>query len=64
MKHTVEISSDDINQIVVSDLKDAFSWNLDNQEAETELMNAIEVVLQYYMKPSEYKEWFQARGRE
>ena len=64
MKHTIELSIEDINQIVVSDLKDAFSWNLDNQEAETELMNAIEVVLQYYMNPSEYTEWFQARGRE
>ena len=64
MKHTIELSIDDLNRIVVSDLKDAFSWNLDNQEAETELMNAIEVVLQYYMNPSEYTEWFQARGRE
>jgi hypothetical protein len=64
MKHTIELSIEDINQIVVCDLKDAFSWNLDNQEAETELMNAIEVVLQYYMNPSEYTEWFQARGRE
>jgi hypothetical protein len=63
MKHTIDLSIDDINQIVVSDLKDAFSWNLDNQEAETELMNAIEVVLQYYMSPSEYSEWFQTRGR-
>ena len=64
MKHTIELSIDDLNRIVVSDLKDAFSWNLDNQEAETELLNAIEVLLQYYMSPSEYSEWFQARGRE
>lgn len=64
MKHTIELSIDDLNRIVVSDLKDAFSWNLDNQEAETELLNAIEVLLQYYMSPSEYSEWFQTRSRE
>ena len=64
MKHTIELSIDDLNRIVVSDLKDAFSWNLDNQEAETELLNAIEVLLQYYMNPSEYTEWFQTRSRE
>lgn len=64
MKYTIEIAVEDLNQIIVSDLKDTFSWNLDNQEAETELMNAIEVVLQYYMKPSDYREWFKTRGRE
>ena len=64
MKHTIELSIDDINQIVVSDLKDAFNWHLDNEESEYELMNAIEVILSYYMKPSDYSEWFITRGRE
>ena len=64
MKHTIELSIEDINKIVVSDLKDAFNWHLDNEESEYELMNAIEVILSYYMKPSDYSEWFQTRGRE
>ena len=64
MKHTIELSIDDINQIVVSDLKDAFNWHHDSEESEYELMNAIEVILSYYMKPSDYSEWFQTRGRE
>ena len=64
MKHTIELSIEDINKIVVSDLKDAFNWNLDNQESERELMDAIEVVLQYYMKPSDYSDWFTTRGRK
>ena len=64
MKHTIELSIEDINKIVVSDLKDAFNWHLDSEESEYELMNAIEVILSYYMKPSDYSEWFQTRGRE
>jgi hypothetical protein len=64
MKHTIELSIEDINQIVVSDLQDAFNWHLDSEESEYELMNAIEVILSYYMKPSDYSEWFKTRGRE
>lgn len=64
MKYTIELSIEDINKIVVEDLKDAFNWNLDNQESERELMDAIEVVLQYYMKPSDYSTWFTTRKRD
>lgn len=63
MKHTIELSIEDINKIVVEDLKDAFTWNLDNEESEKELMDAIEVLLKYYMKPTEYSAWFTTRGR-
>ena len=63
MKYTIELSGEDINRIIVDDLQDAFKWNLDSEE-ENELLNAIEVMLQYYMKPSEYSEWFKIRGRE
>ena len=63
MKYTIELSGEDINRIIVDDLQDAFKWNL-NSEEENELLNAIEVMLQYYMKPSEYSEWFKIRGRE
>lgn len=57
----IQISTEDVNRIVVSDLKDAFSWNLPDDH--TALLNAIEVVLAHYMRPSEYTAWFQARGR-
>ena len=63
MKYTIELAGEDINRIIVDDLQDAFKWNL-NSEEENELLNAIEVMLQYYMKPSEYSEWFKIRGRE
>ena len=63
MKYTIELSGEDINRIIVDDLQDAFKWNLDS-EGENELLNAIEVMLQYYMKPNEYSEWFKTRGRE
>ena len=63
MKYTIELSGEDINRIIVDDLQDAFKWNLDS-EGENELLNAIEVMLQYYMKPSEYSEWFKTRGRQ
>ena len=63
MKYTIELSGEDINRIIIDDLQDAFKWNLDS-EGENELLNAIEVMLQYYMKPSEYSEWFKIRGRD
>ena len=58
MKHIIEVSRTDIDHIIVADLKNQYSLNEDNRE----LMNAIEVVLQYYMKPTEYTEWFRAKG--
>jgi hypothetical protein len=63
MKYTIEIPTDDVNRIIVKDLQDAFRYNLDSEDKE-ELLDAIEVVLSYYMSSSEYKEWFKTRGRE
>ena len=63
MKYTIELAGEDINRIIVEDLQDAFKWNIDS-EGENELLNAIEIMLQYYMKPSEYSEWFKIRGRD
>lgn len=64
MKYTIEVSREDVDQIVVSDLQDAFKWNLDNEESKRELLDAIEVLLTYYMTPSDYSAWFVSRGRE
>lgn len=63
MKHTIEISSEDLSQIIVNDLKHNYKWHLDSEE-DRELLDAIEVLLAYYMKPSEYSAWFVSRGRE
>ena len=63
MKYTIELSGEDINRIIVDDLQDAFNWNLDSED-KNEVLNAIEVLLAYYMKPSDYSEWFKIRGRE
>jgi hypothetical protein len=63
MKHTIEISSEDLSQIISNDLKHNYKWHLDSKE-DYELLDAIEVMLQYYMKPSDYNEWFKTRGRE
>jgi hypothetical protein len=64
MKYTIEIPTDDVNRIIVNDLKYVFRWKLDDEEDDCELLNAIEVVLAYYMESNEYKEWFKTRGRE
>jgi predicted metallo-beta-lactamase superfamily hydrolase len=45
MKHTIELSIEDINRIVVEDLQNTFKWHLDDEEAQRELMDAIEVLL-------------------
>ena len=64
MKYTIEVSRQDLDQIMVRDLQDAFQWNLDSDEDKQELLDAIEVVLSYYMSPSEFSAWFVTRGRE
>ena len=63
MKYTINLFREDINGIIVEDLQNAFKYNL-KDESQNELLNAIEVLLAYYMKPSEYSAWFVSRGRE
>lgn len=63
MKHTIELSSEDLSQIIANDLKHNYKWHLDS-EGDQELLDAIEVLLAYYMKPSEFSAWFVTRGRE
>jgi hypothetical protein len=63
MKYTIEVSRQDLDQIMVRDLQDAFGYNLDSDDKQ-ELLDAIEVVLAHYMSPSEFSAWFVTRGRE
>ena len=63
MKYTIDISPEDHSEMVAISLKESYKWTLEHAYEE-ELLNGFEVVLQYYMKPSDYKEWFQIRGRK
>jgi predicted RNase H-like HicB family nuclease len=54
MKHFIEISREGIDHVIVDDLKNEYNAANNNQE----LMLAIKVVLQHYMSPTEYIEWF------
>jgi hypothetical protein len=63
MKYTIDISPEDHSEIVAKSLKETYKWTLEHAYDE-ELLNGLEVVLQYYMKPGEYSDWFKIRGRE
>ena len=63
MKKTFEFNTEQIDDIIVEDLKEAYKTNLEDP-AFPEILDALEVVLSYYMKPSEYTEWFRQRGRD
>jgi hypothetical protein len=62
MTYTVNLDSYQISDIVAESLKEAYNENLID-EYSPEILGALEVVLQYYMKPSEYNEWFENRVR-
>ena len=53
----VELSDDTINNIVLQDLK--VSYDLCREYDDEETMTALQTVLEYYMVPSEFKEWLQ-----
>jgi hypothetical protein len=59
----VEVSSEDIHRIIREDLINSYKENLDDPFL-PEILNALEVVIEYYSSPSEYSEWFQNRGRD
>ena len=53
----IELSQDTLTDIVVKDLMIAYDLCREYDDAET--MTALQTVLEYYMVPSEYKEWLQ-----
>jgi hypothetical protein len=59
----VEVSNDDIHRIIREDLINSYKENLDDPFS-PEILDALEVVLEYYSSPSEYSEWFRNRGRD
>lgn len=63
MKKMIELNVEQIDQIVVEELQESYKTNLE-EPAFPEILDALEVVLAYYMKPSEYTRWFLKRGRD
>lgn len=63
MKKMIELTGDQIDSIIVEDLQEVYKDNLEDP-AFPEILDALEVVLAYYMKPSEYSVWFTNRGRD
>ena len=53
----IELSQDTLTDIVVKDLK--VSYDLCREYDDEETMTALQTVLEYYMVPSEFKEWLQ-----
>lgn len=53
----IELSDDTISNIVLQDLKG--SYDLCREYDDDVRMRALQTVLEYYMVPSEYKEWLQ-----
>ena len=53
----IELSQDTLNDIVVKDLMIAYDLCREYDDEET--MTALHTVLEYYMVPSEFKEWLQ-----
>lgn len=63
MNKMIELTGDQIDDIIVEDLQEVYKSNLEDP-AFPNILDALEVVLSYYMKPSEYTEWFESRGRD
>ena len=63
MKKMIELHVEQIDQIVVEELQESYKTNLEDPIS-PEILDALEVVLAYYMNPSEYTVWFTNRGRD
>ena len=63
MKKTFELNTEQIDDIIVEDLKEAYKTNLE-EPISPYILDALEEVLAYYMIPSEYSVWFVNRGRD
>jgi hypothetical protein len=66
MGYQITLDVEEVTKLVAHDLKESYddlSGNPDESHND-KVMKAIEVVLQYYTKPSEYDEWFKNRGKD
>lgn len=68
MKHTFEMTWDQVDAIVISELQEAYRLNvLPNYDEgghdmgpDHELVSSIETVLQYFMSKEDYEHWKQS----
>jgi len=63
MSRTIQLQHEQVDMLLKEELIAAYKDNLDDPFS-PEILDAIEVLLGYYMKPSDYTEWFQNRGRD
>ena len=62
MKATIEINQDQIDSLVVSCLKkDYKSMAVNPMPEDEELLNAIDIVLEYYLSPDDYRAWVNSK---
>ena len=55
---SIELTWDQIDSIVVSELKEAYERNTDeNNDFDIELLNSFDKVLKYFMSASDYDDW-------
>lgn len=60
MKRMIEVNVDQVTDLIVNDLKEAYELNTNTNE--DELLNALDVVLRYYMTPNQIDEWNKSKG--
>lgn len=63
MTYSITLDINQTNDIVRDSLIQSYKDNLSDPYS-PEILDGLEVVIEYYMKPSEYAEWFQNRGRD
>lgn len=56
MKHIIEVSRHDTDQIVIADLK-----NMHFMTDDSDLKSAVEIVLKFYMESFAYTEWMKVK---
>jgi hypothetical protein len=54
---------EEVQSLVRKDLMETYNENLEDPYS-PEILDALEVVIQYYTKPSEYAEWYRHRRRD
>lgn len=68
LHRNISLTPNEVDQLIVADL--IYMWDLENSSTDEDglpikdekLMDAIEVVLDYYMSPAQFNDWLDYRG--
>ena len=68
LHRSISLTPNEVDQLIIADL--IYMWDLENASTDEdgvpnkdeELMNAIEVVLDYYMREDQFSDWLNYRG--